>query len=473
MEESARGSVLVVDDEANARRGMKVLLEQEGFTVSTAGDGAEALDLLAAGSFDIVVTDLKMPRVDGLELLKRARQTYEDIPVLMVTAHGAVESAIAAMKAGAEDYLEKPVQIEELVVVLERVLRNRKVREEVRELRGRLEERFRPTNLIGESASMQTVFKVINQVAPTRASVLITGESGTGKELVAQAIHQVSPRKHGPFVKLHCAALAETLLESELFGHEKGSFTGAVGRREGRFKQADGGTLFLDEIGEIPLSTQVKLLRFLQERTFERVGSNETLKVDVRVIAATNRRLEEEVREGRFREDLYYRLNVVSIEMPPLRVRPNDILLLAEYFLKKYAAENGKKIRQFSQEALERLSEHGWPGNVRELENVIERSVVMCEGEIITPESLPASLTTPRNSMVRIPGSTFADIERHAILSTLEAVGGSTTRAARMLDISVRTIQYRLHEYGLARRPNTSKSERKSDPPTISKTETS
>jgi two-component system response regulator HydG len=463
-EERARGTVLVVDDEANARRGMKALLEQEGFAVSTAGDGAEALDLLAAGSFDVVVTDLKMPRVDGLELLKRARQTYEDLPVLMVTAHGAVESAIAAMKAGAEDYLEKPVQIDELVVVLERVLRNRKVREEVRELRGRLDERFRPGNLIGESSSMQTVFKVIGQVAPTRASVLITGESGTGKELVAQAIHQASPRRHGPFIKLHCAALAETLLESELFGHEKGSFTGASGRREGRFKQADGGTLFLDEIGEIPLSTQVKLLRFLQERTFERVGSNETLKVDVRVIAATNRRLEEEVREGRFREDLYYRLNVVSIEMPPLRVRPNDILLLAEHFLKKYAVENGKKIKGFSPEALERLSEHGWPGNVRELENVIERSVVMCDGELITPESLPVSLTTPQKAVVRIPGSTFAEIERHAILSTLEAVGGSTTRAARMLDISVRTIQYRLHEYGLARRPNAPKPDRKSDP---------
>jgi two-component system response regulator HydG len=461
-DERVRGTVLVVDDEANARRGMKALLEQEGFTVSTAADGAEALDLLASGSFDVVVTDLKMPRIDGLELLKRARQTYEDLPVVMVTAHGAVESAIAAMKAGAEDYLEKPVQIDELVVVLERVLRNRKVRDEVRALRGRLEERFRPANLIGDSSPMQTVFKVIGQVAPTRASVLITGESGTGKELVAQAIHQASPRKHGPFVKLHCAALAETLLESELFGHEKGSFTGAMGRREGRFKQADGGTLFLDEIGEIPMSTQVKLLRFLQERTFERVGSNETLKVDVRVIAATNRRLEEEVREGRFREDLYYRLNVVSIEMPPLRVRPGDILVLAEHFLKKYAAENGKQIRGFSPEAITQLSEHGWPGNVRELENVIERSVVLCEGDQITPQCLPVSLNTPHRAVVRIPGSTFAEIERHAILSTLEAVGGSTTRAARMLDISVRTIQYRLHEYGLARRPNTPKSDRKS-----------
>ncbi|MCS6899036.1 MAG: sigma-54 dependent transcriptional regulator [Myxococcales bacterium] len=460
-DERVRGMVLVVDDEANARRGMKALLEQEGFSVSTAADGAEALDQLASETFDVVVTDLKMPRIDGLELLKRARQTHEDLPVVMVTAHGAVESAIAAMKAGAEDYLEKPVQIDELVVVLERVLRNRKVRDEVRQLRGRLEERFRPANLIGDSPPMQTVFKVIGQVAPTRASVLITGESGTGKELVAQAIHQASPRKHGPFVKLHCAALAETLLESELFGHEKGAFTGAMGRREGRFKQADGGTLFLDEIGEIPMSTQVKLLRFLQERTFERVGSNETLKVDVRVIAATNRRLEEEVREGRFREDLYYRLNVVSIEMPPLRVRPGDILVLAEHFLKKYAAENGKPIKGFSPEAIARLSEHGWPGNVRELENVIERSVVLCEGETITPQCLPVSLNTPHRTVVRIPGSTFAEIERHAILSTLEAVGGSTTRAARMLDISVRTIQYRLHEYGLARRPSAPKNERK------------
>jgi two-component system response regulator HydG len=449
--ETTRGMVLIVDDEANARKGLKTLLEQSGFEVMTAGDGAEALDILATTPPDVVVTDLRMPRVDGLELLRRARLAMEDLPVIVVTAFGAIDSAIHAMRAGAEDYLEKPVQIEELEVVLDRALRNRKVRSELRNLRARVEDRLRPANLVGESPAMQAVFKTVAQVAPTRASVLISGESGTGKELIAQAIHNSSPRKQGPFIKLHCAALAETLLESELFGHERGSFTGAQGRREGRFKQADGGTLFLDEIGEIPPSVQVKLLRFLQERTFERVGSNETLKVDVRVIAATNRNLADEVREGRFREDLFYRLNVVSIEMPPLRVRPSDLLLLAEHFLRKYAAENSKTITGITPDAAQKLCEYTWPGNVRELENVIERAVVLCEGPQITQAALPASLSSTTSS-VRIPGSSFAEIEKHAILSTLEAVGWSTTKAARMLDISVRTIQYRLHQYGLARK---------------------
>ncbi|RYE88486.1 MAG: sigma-54-dependent Fis family transcriptional regulator, partial [Myxococcales bacterium] len=300
--EQIRGSILLVEDEPNARRGLKALLEQEGFEVVAAADGQEALEQLTTTVPDVIVTDLKMPRVDGLELLRRARAAHEDLPVVVVTAFGAVDSAISAMRAGAEDYLEKPVQLEELVVVLERALRHRRARVEVKELRGRLTDRLRPANLVGDSPPMQDVFKTVAQVAGTRASVLITGESGTGKELIAQAIHDGSPRKNGPFVKLHCAALSESLLESELFGHERGSFTGAAGRREGRFKQADGGTLFLDEIGEIPPSVQVKLLRFLQERSFERVGSNETVKVDVRVIAATNRRLDQEVREGRFRE---------------------------------------------------------------------------------------------------------------------------------------------------------------------------
>jgi two-component system, NtrC family, response regulator HydG len=452
-EPQTRGNVLIVDDEANARMGLRMLLEQEGFSVATAADGQDALDALAASTPDVIVTDLKMPRVDGLELLQRVKKSHGDVPVIVVTAFGAVESAISAMRAGAEDYLEKPVEVDELVVVLERALRNRKVRDEVRALKVRLDDRLRPANIVGESAAMQAVFKTVAQVAPTRASVLISGESGTGKELIAQAIHNGSPRASGPFVKLHCAALAETLLESELFGHERGSFTGAQGRREGRFKQADGGTLFLDEVGEIPPGVQVKLLRFLQERTFERVGSNETVKVDVRVIAATNRRLEQEVREGRFREDLFYRLNVVALEMPPLRVRPSDIMVLAEHFLAKYSSENGKHITGFDPDAVGKLTEYTWPGNVRELENIVERAVVMCEGERVTAAALPASLSSQAHAQVRIPGSTFADIERHSILSTLEAVGWSTTRAARMLDISVRTIQYRLHQYGLAKRP--------------------
>ncbi len=288
------------------------------------------------------------------------------------------------------------------------------------------------------------------RVAPSDASVLITGESGTGKELVAQAIHEHSPRANAPFVKLHCAALAETILESELFGHEKGSFTGAVGRREGRFKQADGGTLFLDEIGEISQGIQVKLLRFLQERSFERVGGNETLKVDVRIIAATNRDLAAEVAAGKFREDLYYRLNVVNVEMPPLRARPGDLLPLANHFLQRFAKENGKHIEGFTEDAIERITTYRWPGNVRELENVIERAVVLCHEPQLSAKALPAGIgPTPRGS-VRIPGSTMAEIEQHAIVSTLEACGGRTAQAAQMLDVSVRKIQYKLHEYGLS-----------------------
>ncbi len=443
--------VLVVDDEPHARTGLRALLVDEGFDVMLAESGAAALEKIESGAPDVVLTDLRMPGLDGMGLLAKIRETREDLPVVIMTAFGAVDSAVDAMRQGAADYLLKPLQIDELVVVLGRVLEHQRTKAEVKSLRDRVTDRLRPENIIGESAAMQSVFKTIQQVAPSRASVLITGESGTGKELVAQAIHERGPRAKGPFVKLHCAALAESVLESELFGHEKGSFTGAVGRREGRFKQADGGTLFLDEIGEVPPSTQVKLLRFLQERTFERVGSNETVKVDVRIIAATNRKLETEVRDGRFREDLYYRLNVVSIEMPPLRVRGNDLLVLAEHFLRKYARENDKDLRGFEPEALERLHEYPWPGNVREFENVVERAAVLCSGDRIGVADLPDRLGRPLVDAVRVPGSTFAEIERHAILTTLDAVGGSTAKAAKMLDISVRTIQYRLHEYGIAK----------------------
>lgn len=457
-----RGHILVVDDELNALKAMRSLLAAEGYEVTTASNGKEALDSMAASTPDVVVTDLRMPEIDGLELLRRARESHGDIPVIVVTAFGAVDTAVEAMRAGAADYLQKPIQIEELLVVLDRVLAYSRTREEVKRLRERLDDKFRPANMVGDSAAMRAVFKIVQQVAPARASVLITGESGTGKELVAQGIHEASPRKNAPFVKLHCAALAESLLESELFGHEKGSFTGAINRREGRFKQADGGTLFLDEIGEIPPATQVKLLRFLQERTFERVGSNETLRVDVRIIAATNRNLQEEVRTGRFREDLYYRLNVVSIEMPPLRQRGPDILALAEYFLKKYATENGKNVNGFTPPAVGRLGEYPWPGNVRELENAVERSVVLCEGAKIDVTDLPLFVQAPPQGAVRIPGSTFAEIEKFAIISTLESVGWSTSKAARILDISVRTIQYRLHEYGLSskdREPSTQRAD--------------
>jgi two-component system, NtrC family, response regulator HydG len=307
--------------------------------------------------------------------------------------------------------------------------------------------------LLGASAAMQRVYQLVRQVAPARATVLITGESGTGKGEVARAVHQLSPRAGKPFVSLHCSALAESLLESELFGHEKGAFTGAEKRRIGRFEQADGGTLFLDEIGEIPQATQIKLLRVLQERTFERVGGNESVKTDVRVVAATNKNLVEEVREKRFREDLYYRLIVVNIEMPPLRMRGNDVVLLAEHFLRHFSREAHRRIDGFSDAARAKLVAHRWPGNVRELENAIERAVVFTEGDVVEPDALPfQSAPATIEGGPCIPGATMAELEKHAILATLEAVGGSTSKAAEMLDISARTIQYRLHEYGVASR---------------------
>jgi two-component system response regulator HydG len=441
--------VLVADDEASTRSGLETLLRDEGFDVRLAEDGVSALARVQEAAPDILVTDLHMPGMDGVELLGRAREVAPDLIVVLMTAFADVETAVRAMKEGAEHYLTKPIQMDELLVVLRRALERRDLRNEATELRVRLKERLHFDNIVGSSPAMQEVFDVVEQVARSRASVLITGESGTGKELVAQAIHENSPRASAPFVKLHCASLAETILESELFGHEKGSFTGAAGRREGRFKQADGGTLFLDEIGEISSAIQVKLLRFLQEKTFERVGGNETIKVDVRIIAATNRDLASEVAAGKFREDLYYRLNVVNIEMPPLRARPSDLLPLATHFLLRFAKENGKRIEEFSDDAVERITGYRWPGNVRELENVIERAVVLCEGPKLTAKHLPEGIGSTVRGGLRIPGSTMAELERHAILATLEACGGRTSQAAQMLDISVRKIQYKLQEYGI------------------------
>jgi DNA-binding NtrC family response regulator len=443
-----KSRVLVVDDEANARTALAELLRDEGYAVETAGDGFKALGKVAEFDPDIVLTDLKMPGMDGLELLRKLRAESEERVVVVMTAFGAIESAVAAMKEGAADYLAKPINVTELGLVLKRELERLRLRREAGLLRARLAERYSFQNIIGSAPAMQEIFKTVAQVATARASVLITGESGTGKELIAAAIHERSPRSKGPFVKLHCAALAETILESELFGHERGSFTGAAGRREGRFAQANGGTLFLDEIGDISAAVQVKLLRFLQEHEFERVGGNETLKVDVRVIAATNRDLKAEVAAGRFREDLYYRLNVINIEMPALRERPSDVPLLAMHFLRKYATENGKQIEAFSDAALAQLAGYRWPGNVRELENVVERAVVLCNGTHITPTELPQHLV-PQGAAggIQIPGATLEQIERYAITRALEASGGSTSKAAEMLGISVRKIQYKLHEY--------------------------
>ena len=448
------GRILVVDDEVNARTALGDMLRGEGFTVEIAADAFKALGKVEAFAPHVVITDLHMPGMDGVDLLKKLRVGEEAPAVLMMTAFADVETAVNAMRAGAVDYLVKPVNFDELLVVLDRVLEHVRLERETRELRARVRSRVAPENIIGAAPAMQAVFEVIDQVAPSKATVLITGESGTGKELVANALHQRSPRASKPFIKLHCAALAESLLESELFGHEKGSFTGAMTRKDGRFSLADGGTLFLDEIGDISPTIQVKLLRFLQEHEFERVGGTQTIKVDVRVIAATNKDLTAEVKAGRFREDLYYRLHVVTIDMPALRVRKTDIPVLAKFFLDRYAKENAKEIAGFTSPTLDLLTSYDWPGNVRELENAIERAAVLAKGPYVDPSQLPANirpvLGTPGAPM--IPGSTMAELERFAILKTLEACGGSTSKAAKMLEISTRTIQYRLHQYNDAPR---------------------
>jgi len=456
------GRILVVDDEANARTALGELLRDEGFDVETAADAFKALGKREAFSPDVVVTDLKMPGMDGIELVKKLRAAEDPPVVIVMTAFGAVESAIEAMRAGAEDYLTKPLNFDELLVVLDKALVNHAMRRETVLLRKRVRDRVAPGNIVGSSPPMQRVFDIVEQVAPSRATVLITGESGTGKELVANAIHQQSPRAHGPFIKLHCAALAESLLESELFGHEKGSFTGAMARKDGRFSLADGGTLFLDEIGEISQSLQVKLLRFLQEHEFERVGGTQTIHVDVRVVAATNRDLKEEIARGRFREDLFYRLNVVNIETPPLRERRSDIPEIAKFFLDRYAKDNGKVVDTIAPDALDLLLAYHWPGNVRELENAIERAVVLTTGNVLEARQLPPSVRpVGASGAPPIPGSTMAALERYAILETMRETGGSTSKAAEMLGISARTIQYRLQEYQAAPHSNVSVVERK------------
>jgi two-component system response regulator HydG len=445
--------VLLVDDDVTAREALAKFLERNGYVIDQADDGVAALERLVERPADVVVTDLMMPRMDGMALLTAIREQYPHLPVVMATSSEELGTAITAMRAGAEDYLTKPVDLDALEVAVERALERREVRVEAENLRRQIRERDSEglRGLIGTSPAMQKVYRVARQVAPSRATVLITGESGTGKGELARAIHALSPRAEKPFVALHCAALAESLLESELFGHEKGAFTGAERRRAGRFEQANGGTLFLDEIGEISLQTQVKLLRVLQERTFERVGGNEQVTVDVRLVAATNRDLTAAVRDGKFREDLFYRLNVVHVEMPPLRLRGGDVLVLADHFLRKYALENHRRIDGLSEGAREKLLQSRWPGNVRALENAIERAVVLAAGPVIEADDLPIESTLDGLGPLRIPGSTMAEIERYAIVKTLEAAGGSTSKAAELLDISVRTIQYRLHEYGLTK----------------------
>jgi two-component system response regulator HydG len=448
---SSTGQILVVDDEPAARTALVELLRDEGFTVRAAADGYKALGQLDDWTPDLVITDVKMPGMDGIELMQKVRERCDGVGVVVMTAYGSVENAVAAMQQGADDYLTKPVNFAELLLLVRRVLAHGELRRENVRLKSALSgESIAPgVEWIGTSKASRELLALVHQVAESDASVLVIGESGTGKELVARALHAWSSRRHGPFVSVHCASVAEAMLEAELFGCEAGAVPGAKVAREGRLAKAHGGTLLLDEVGDMPLPTQVKLLRLLQDHEYERVGGDETLTADVRVIAATEKDLEREVREGRFREDLFYRLDVITLRTPPLAQRREDIPALAQHFLDRHAGRGRKGIRGFSDRALRVLLNADWPGNVRQLENCIERAVVLCQGTEIEPRYLPREIMQHRHvdEVPPIPGSSMAELERYAILKTLEHVRGSTSKAAEILGISPRKIQYRLAEY--------------------------
>jgi len=435
-------TLLIVDDEKTTREGLRAALEGR-YDVYLAEDAQAAMNLLESENFDVLLTDFRLPNEDGLKLIARAKSLPKPPICILMTAYGSEELAVDAMKRGADDYIAKGrLQIDELEMRIARALRQQNLETENVSLRQQLDSKFGLENIIGKSPAMEEIFEVVQQVAPTRATVLIGGESGTGKELIAKALHQLSPRAKQPFVTVHCAALAPTLLESELFGHEKGAFTGAHERRIGRFEQAQGGTLFLDEIGEIDATIQVKLLRFLGERTFERVGSNQTLTADVRLVAATNKTLEELVKAGKFREDLFFRLRVVEIELPPLRARTGDIPLLAQSFLREFAKENG----------LECLADFSWPGNVRELRTAIEHAVVLCRGERIAVRDLPLSVRGgPAGDVKLLPGKalTVKEAEKQLIVRALKETNGNRTLAAKKIGMSRRTFHRKLHAHHL------------------------
>ncbi|QHI69897.1 sigma-54-dependent transcriptional regulator [Tichowtungia aerotolerans] len=441
--------ILVVDDEKNTREGLARALKRS-YAVHTAESGAAALEILSENHVDVMLSDLRMPVMDGMTLIQRALASSPELVCILLTAYGSMETAVEAMRHGATDFLTKPVNLKELELVLERVLRSRQAETENRQLREQLDSKFGMENIIGNSPQMQEVFDTVRQVAASRATVLIQGESGTGKELVAKAIHQLSSRNKATFVPVHCAALSSTLLESELFGHEKGAFTGATERRKGRFEMADGGTLFLDEIGEIDSSVQVKILRALEERTFERVGGQETVEVDARLVAATNRDLKQMVADGDFREDLFYRLYVVAITLPPLRERVGDIPLLLKHYLDEFNAENGRDIEGFAPEALDLLTSYNWPGNVRELRNVVEQTVVLSRGKRIGARDLPVHIreVSSEGPVVSLGNGTLEDLEKQALMQALKACAGNRTRAAEQLGISRRTLHRKIAEYG-------------------------
>jgi len=449
--------ILIVDDEASQRELVGGFLKKQGHEVLLAGGGAEALTGLKETRVDLVISDFKMPGMSGLELLRGVKAVNPEIPFILVTAYGTVETAVQAMKEGAADYITKPLDLEELRLRIGRVSEQLRLQSAVRDLQAHLVERHRLEGIIGESGRMQEVLALVKQVAPSDATVLIRGESGTGKELIARAIHFNSPRATGPLVTLNCAALPEQLLESELFGHERGAFTGAVAQRKGRFEQADGGSLFLDEIGDLSPTLQVKLLRVLQDRRFERLGGNRTLTVNVRILAATHRDLEGAIKTGAFREDLYYRLNVVTIQVPPLRERREDIPLLLDHFLRKFARKNRREVTGLTAVARDALLRYDYPGNVRELENIVERAVLLCRGQVIDLPDLPLTLRPGERGPAE-PGTLgvprrlpdlLAGIERQAIRAALEQHGGIQTQAAAELGISERVLRYKMKKYGL------------------------
>jgi len=449
-------TILVVDDDMAHRTMLRTLLSGWGYVVEEADDGGTAIARIHEKPFDLILMDVRMVKVSGLEALAEIKAFNPAVPVITMTAYSSVETAVEALKKGAYDYLTKPLDFNELRLTIERAMDHRRLKEENSLLRERLDSRFDPRNLVGRSQAMTTLLETVAQVAPSEATVLITGESGTGKEMIAGAVHFNSFRKEGPFIRINCAAITETLLESELFGHEKGSFTGADRRKEGKFRQADGGSIFLDEVSEMSPAMQVKLLRVLQEREITRVGGDEVLKVDVRVIAATNRNLIQDLARGRFREDLYYRLNVVTLHVPPLRDRREDIPLLAQHFLDRFAEQNHRTIRGFTPQAVDRLLKYNWPGNVRELMNAVERGVVLSRSEYLDETELPlipdAGNATEQKIMSNsVPTSEtpLEEVEKTTIIRMLAAVEGNKSEAARRLGITRRTLHQKLKKWGM------------------------
>lgn len=441
------GNILIVDDEKGIRDGLKLFLKREGHLTFTAEDGKEALEILEKNDIDLVISDLRMPHINGDELLAFIKKDYPGVKVIILTGHGTVENAVEAMRNGAYDFLIKPLNLEKLGLIVKRALSQRQLEIDNRLLKKKLN--VFSKQMIGKSDKMIKISNLIEQVAPSKTSVLILGENGVGKEVIANLIHDFSNRKSNPFIKVHCAALSENLLESELFGHEKGAFTGAIKEKKGRFELANKGTIFLDEIGEISPNIQVKLLRVIQEKSFERVGGEKTINVDVRIIAATNRNLKKEVEEGRFREDLYYRLNVVQITVPPLRERKEDILLMMSSFIQNFSEENEKNIKEITKKAKTALYNYNWPGNVRELKNVLEAAVVLSKDGIIDINDLPPYLKNEDELgnflKIKMP-ATMDEIEKEAIISTLALANGNKSKTAEMLNMNRKTLYAKLNE---------------------------